>query len=70
MFAAVSIVSNDMLFLVTNNSFIKYYSIKAPIPTDLPGIAAYYKQYYNTPKGANTAEKFILDYNRFMGAKI
>lgn len=40
---------------------IKYLSIPASLPDadDLEGIAAYYKQWYNTPLGAATASRFI-----------
>lgn len=42
-----------------------YYSrIKEPLPKadDLPAMAAYYKRYYNTPKGKATEQQFIDNY--------
>jgi hypothetical protein len=45
-----------------------YYRISAPLPDadDLPGLAAYWKRYYNTPLGAGTPEQFIADYQRLV----
>ena len=36
------------------------------LPIDLPGMAAYYKKYYNTPLGAATEQEFIDNYNRYV----
>lgn len=35
---------------------VHYRRFKAPIPADSAGLAAYWKRWYNTPKGAGTAE--------------
>lgn len=37
-----------------------------PAATDLPGLARYWKRYYNTHLGAGTTEEFIQNYNRFL----
>jgi len=46
---------------------IKYHMIPKPLPDadDLPGLGAYWKQYYNTPAGAGTVEEFIKNYDKF-----
>jgi|TARA_B100000123_G_scaffold248839_1_gene206686 hypothetical protein len=49
---------------------IRYYRAPGALPSDpndLNGLAAYWKQYYNTPLGAGTVDQFIADYNRFLG---
>lgn len=49
---------------------IRYYRAPGSLPSDpndLNGLAAYWKQYYNTPLGAGTVEQFIADYNRYLG---
>ena len=46
-----------------------YYSrIKEPLPRagDLPAMAAYYKRYYNTPKGKATEQQFIDNYTELV----
>lgn len=44
-----------------------YASISDPLPpaSDLNGQAAYYKQYYNTPKGAATTAEYIANWHKF-----
>ncbi|MHC8494001.1 hypothetical protein ACTU44_14995 [Thalassospira sp. SM2505] len=49
---------------------IRYYRAPGALPSDpndLNSLAAYWKQYYNTPLGAGTVEQFIADYNRYLG---
>ena len=41
---------------------VKYYMVPEPIPSDLQGQAAYWKQHYNTPLGAGTTEEYITNY--------
>ncbi len=40
---------------------VHYRRVKAPLPKagDVAGMAAYWKQYYNTPLGAGTAQEFV-----------
>jgi len=40
-----------------------------PLPkaTDLEGLAAYWKTYYNTKLGKGTEEEFIFNYNKALG---
>lgn len=47
---------------------LKYYMIKAPLPPhdDVHQLAAYYKQYYNTPLGKSTIPKAIEKYKRYV----
>ncbi|MBF0309227.1 MAG: hypothetical protein HQL56_06840 [Magnetococcales bacterium] len=40
-----------------------------PAAGDLAGQAAYWKRYYNTPKGAGTVEEYIANWQRVMGGK-
>ena len=44
--------------------------IPAPIPSDLPGQAAYWKRYYNTVAGKGTVEKFIEDVQHATGCAV
>ena len=57
------------LMYATAMARIHYYRVKAPIPTELPLIAQYYKTYYNM-NGDGSPEKFMSDYNRFMNIKV
>lgn len=45
---------------------IHYYRIKESLPdhSDVPAMAAYWKLYYNTPKGRGTDEEFIRNFYR------
>lgn len=47
-----------------------YYRIPAALPaaTDLAGLGAYWKRYYNTPLGAGTAEEWVASFARCIGA--
>lgn len=45
--------------------FVKYLSCPGKIPEDLPGQAAYYKKWYNTPLGAATEEEYIAGYQKY-----
>jgi hypothetical protein len=47
---------------------LKYRSIKQPLPNadDVPELAAYWKQWYNTPLGAGTVEEFIANYEKYV----
>lgn len=44
---------------------IHYLRFPELIPVDLPGMAAYWKKYYNTPLGRGTEQEFIDNYNRY-----
>ena len=56
------------LSLATAVARLRYRMVPEPIPTggpagpDVEGLAKYYKQYYNTPKGRATVPQFILNY--------
>jgi len=41
---------------------IHYYRVSEALPSDLKGMAKYWKKYYNTPLGAGTEEEFIHNY--------
>ena len=45
---------------------LKYHMIKEKLPKadDLPGLANYWKKYYNTEQGRGKPEEFILNYGR------
>jgi len=47
---------------------LKYRSIPAALPAhdDLPGLAGYWKRYYNTAKGKGTIEEFMRNYRRYV----
>ncbi|XP_068743969.1 uncharacterized protein [Montipora capricornis] len=44
--------------------------IPAPIPTDLPSQAQYWKTHYNTEAGSGTVQKFIDDVNHATGCAV
>lgn len=37
-----------------------------PSADDLPGMAAYYKRFYNTARGAATTQQFIANYTKWV----
>lgn len=37
-----------------------------PEANDVPSLAAYWKQHYNTPRGAGTVAEFVENYRRFV----
>ena len=47
---------------------VKYLRIPAPIPAlgNIQAMAAFWKQYYNTPLGKGTAAKFIATWNQYV----
>lgn len=45
---------------------VHYYRVKASIPNNLPGWAAYWKKYYNTILGAGKEEEYIVNYNKYV----
>tara|TARA_R110001583_G_scaffold93706_1_gene236750 strand:- start:25289 stop:25852 length:564 start_codon:yes stop_codon:yes gene_type:complete len=61
--------------LATNNAYaaamcrVRYMRVSDPLPdaNDINGLAAYWKQNYNTPGGAGTVEEFVANYNRYLG---
>jgi hypothetical protein len=44
---------------------LHYHRFPKDIPEDLPGQAAYYKQYYNTIMGKATTEEYIENFNKY-----
>lgn len=54
--------TNDKLAIVIAR--LKYWTIPVFIPSadDLPAIARYWKNYYNTAKGKGTVEQFLKNY--------
>lgn len=46
---------------------LHYFRADGAIPRSLEDQAAYYKRYYNTPKGAATPEEYITNYEAFLG---
>jgi len=47
---------------------IKYYRDPAPLPDadDIPALACYWKNVYNTPQGRGTVDEFIENYKRYV----
>ena len=45
---------------------VHYFRITAPLPAagDIPAQAAYWKKYYNTPKGAGTVEEYLNNWRK------
>jgi len=62
--------------LVTNVQFaicmsrVHYLRVKSPIPSTLPGWAAYWKKYYNTELGKGKVEEFIENYKLYVDKAI
>ena len=62
--------------LETNDSYaagmarIRYARVPEALPAldDIDAMAAYWKQHYNTPGGAGTADEFVATWTRVMGA--
>ena len=46
---------------------LQYLRQKGSIPTDIEGMAKYYKEHYNTPLGKATEEEFINNYKKYVG---
>lgn len=73
-FNIASITEPDPFSLESNLAYqiamarIHYYRVDEPLPEadDLPGLARYYKLYYNTPKGKATEEEFIRNYKKYI----
>lgn len=63
-FSAADLVNNDKLAICFCR--LQYYRQSAPIPTDLNAQAAYYKQYYNTPKGKATTDQYLENYKKYV----
>lgn len=47
---------------------VHYLRVPHPLPSadDVPGLAAYWKKYYNSILGAGTEEEFINNYNKYV----
>lgn len=43
---------------------------RLPDADDLPGIAQYWKDHYNTSAGKGTVEKFLADYDKYCGVEL
>ena len=43
-----------------------YRRVPEPLPSTIPGMAAYWKKYYNTPLGKGTEDEFVLNYEKFV----
>ncbi len=52
------------LYYATAMCRIQYHRFKEPLPdaTDIGGLAAYWKKYWNTEHGKGTAEEFVRNY--------
>lgn len=50
---------------------VKYARVSAPLPAlnDIPAMALYWKQYYNTPLGAGSPDQFITNWDKALGVK-
>lgn len=59
------------LYYATAIARVHYYRISKTLPdsNDITGLGEYWKQYYNTPLGAGTVEKFSKIVNSVLGLK-
>lgn len=48
---------------------VHYFRVPHPLPDpgDIDGMAAYWKQHYNTPLGRGTTDEFVKNYRRYVG---
>lgn len=58
--SAMDLVSNDELSICMCR--VHYLRVKEKLPTTIEGYAAYWKKYYNTPKGKGTETEFVRNY--------
>jgi hypothetical protein len=65
--AATEMIENDRYAAAMCR--VRYLRAPAELPTagNLEALALYYKVFYNTPRGAATAQEFIMNWNRKMG---
>lgn len=56
------------LVLATAMTRLYYYAINAPLPAadDIPGLAAYWKKWYNTASGKGTEQQFVQNYEAYV----
>ena len=56
------------LYLATVMARLFYDNVQEALPAadDLPGLAAYYKKYWNTEAGSATTQEFIDNYNQYI----
>lgn len=59
----------DNLKLAIVFARLQYYRHSEPLPRDLPGMARYWKKYYNTYKGKGTIDQFILNYKTYVSGE-
>lgn len=67
--AAGGIPSSELvhnLMYATAMARVRYRPAKGHIPDTLVGQAHYWKQWYNTPLGRGTVEKYLEDYRQFV----
>ncbi|NBQ16891.1 hypothetical protein EBU24_01095 [bacterium] len=60
------IENDDSLAIIVTR--LRYYTILDPLPeaNDLPKLAKYWKDFYNTKYGKGTVEEFISNYRRLV----
>lgn len=56
------------LYYATAMCRVHYLRVAAPLPDNLPGQAAYWKQHYNTPAGAGTEAQYLEAWGQFAPA--
>ena len=64
-FHAEDIETNDLLAICMAR--VHYLRVSEAIPSDVEGMARYWKKYYNTPLGKGTVEEFISNYKKLVG---
>lgn len=64
-FHAEDIENNDLLAICMAR--VHYLRVSEAIPSDVEGMARYWKKYYNTPLGKGTVEEFISNYKKLVG---
>lgn len=55
------------LIYATAMARIRYWYVSDPLPVTRSGQAHYYKKHYNTPQGKGSPEKYLRDYEKYIG---
>lgn len=63
---AYRLVSDLALATIMARLYYHTFTEPLPEPNDIPGLARYYKLYWNTPNGAATEQQFISNYERYV----
>lgn len=70
-YGSESMLITDLAYATVMARLVYFRAPQAlPLPHDTSALAAYWKQYYNTPQGAGTERQFINHYEQYIGEAI